>query len=212
MANIKLLLVDDDRLVLATLSDGLRSRGFDVVTASSGEQALAIIEQAVPDIVMLDMRMPGMSGVETAQHIRKREERIPFLFLSAYGDDEVVSQAASEGAMGYLVKPVDVGQIVPAITAALARAQEIETIRMNEERLQTALNQSRETSMAIGLIMERYHFTREQAFEALRHHARSQRRKIEEMALQILVAAESGYLPAASVSRALELKGQTPAR
>lgn len=207
-AVIRLLLVDDDRLVLATVSEGLRSRGFDVVTASSGEQALAILEKSVPDMVILDMRMPGMSGVETAQHMRQRVH-VPFIFLSAYNDDSIVSQATAEGAMGYLVKPVDVGQIVPAIKAALARARDLEAIRQNEERLQTALNQGRETSMAIGLIMERYHFSRDQAFEALRYHARSQRRKLEEVAVEFLAAAETGSLPAAAVARGLECKSSS---
>ena len=197
----QILLVDDDRLVLATVSAGLRDNGYEVVTAASGQEAIEQVTKEIPDLVMLDMRMPGLSGVETARQLKKQTP-VPFLFLSAYGDEEVVRQAAEEGALGYLVKPMDVAKMIPTIEASLARARDLDVLRENEGRLQHALNQSRETSMAIGLLMERYRLDREQAFEALRTHARSQRRKLEEVALELLEASEKCLLPADILTRA----------
>ncbi len=197
----QILLVDDDRLVLATVSAGLRDNGYEVVTAASGHEAIEQVTKEIPDLVMLDMRMPGLSGVETARRLKKQTP-VPFLFLSAYGDEEVVRQAAEEGALGYLVKPMDVVNMIPTIEASLARARDLDTLRESEGRLQHALNQSRETSMAIGLVMGRYKLDREQAFEALRAHARSQRRKLEEVALALLEASEKSLLPSEILERA----------
>jgi len=140
--------------------------------------------------MLLDVRMPGMSGLEVAKQLAQTTT-IPFLFLSAYGDAEIVKEAAEFGALGYLVKPVDISQVVAAIEAALARAREIHKLRETEMQLSHALSASRETSMAVGLLMERHRMDRNTAFEALRDHARSRRRKIADVAEELLKSAEA---------------------
>jgi len=103
------------------------------------------------------------------------------------------------GALGYLVKPLDVAQIVPAIEAALARAAETARLRQAEANLTTALSGSRVTSVAVGLIMERYHLGLEQAFEMLRSYARSRREKVAGVAARFVEAGAEidlqGYIP-----------------
>ena len=185
----KVLLVDDDRLVLATLSKGLEHAGYAVQACTSVEEAKRIIGVERPDIAVLDVRMPGQTGLDLARHLLEHP-RVPFIFLTAYSEDEVVKQAVEHGALGYLVKPVDIPQLVPALEAALARSVEIGKLRNTGEQLQTALNENREVSMAVGLIMERRCLDRQQAFEFLRSAARSQRRKISEVAEELLSAAE----------------------
>jgi response regulator NasT len=140
-------------------------------------------------MVLLDVNMPRMSGLEVAKALRAQTS-IPFMFLTAYGDTDIVRQAAEHGAMGYLVKPVDISQIVPAIEAALARGKELGRLRETETQLSTALANSRETSMAVGILMERERLDRNLAFEMLRDYARSQRRKISEVAEELLGAVE----------------------
>ena len=182
------LVVDDDRLVLAALAEGLRGAGYRVTGAAGGEDALAIAGRDAPDIALLDVRMPGMSGIELGRKLR--EQAIPFLFLSAYGDQEIVRQAADEGALGYLVKPLDIQQIVPSIEAALTRAAEIRKLRESEAQLNAALAGSREISMVVGLLMQRDRLDRTRAFELLRSHARSQRRPVAEVASELLASAD----------------------
>jgi len=184
-----ILLVDDERVILVTLSHGLRRAGYRVMEATGGEEALGLVQQEQPDLAVLDVRMPNMTGVELAQRLRD-EYGVPFMFLSAYGDTDLVKLAAEHGALGYLVKPVDIPQIVPGIEAALARARDIRKLKHTEAQLNQALAGSREVSMAIGLLMERYRTDRVQALEALRRHARTQRRKIKEVAIELLVSAE----------------------
>lgn len=188
-ARITLMLVDDDRLILSTLAEGLRAAGFDVVEASSGEAALKLAREADPDLAICDVRMPGMSGLELAPRLRE-ECGVPFIFLSAYGDEEAVRQGSEHGALGYLVKPLDVAEMLPTIKTALVRAAEIRKLRHSEEQLNTALANSREASMAIGILMERYRLDRGEAFEMLRDYARSSRRKLTEVAGELLDALE----------------------
>ena len=186
-----ILVVDDDRLVLAALAEGLRGAGYRVTGAAGGPDALAAAGRDAPDLALIDVRMPGMSGIELGGKLR--ETGVPFLYLSAYGDEDVVRQAVSEGALGYLVKPLDIQQIVPSIEAALTCAAQFRKLRETEAQLSTALAGSREISMAVGLLMMRDRLNREQAFDVLRANARSQRRQVAEVARELLVSAEKLY-------------------
>jgi response regulator NasT len=183
------LVVDDDRLVLASLCRGLRQAGYRVSEATNGEDAMAIAERATPDLALLDVRMPGMSGIELGRLLQDRAG-VPFLYLSAYGQADIVAQAAGHGALGYLVKPLDISQILPSIETALSRAAEMRQLREKEEQLETALAGSRDVSVAVGLLMERHHVDRDEAFEALRARARSERCTLAAVAAEIVESSE----------------------
>lgn len=187
---ITLLLVEDDRLVLATLAEGLRHEGYSVLEASSGMEGLRLAVEHQPDLALLDMRLPGMSGLEVAQRLRE-ETQIPFLFLTAYADQDLIQQAAEHGALGYLVKPLDTPQVVAPIETALARAREIRALRSAESQLTAALAGARGISTAVGVIMERNRCGQDAAFERLRGHARAQRRKVTDVAVDMIQALET---------------------
>lgn len=186
----RLVLVDDDRLILATLASGLRNVGYEVSEGASGKDALRLCAEVKPDLAILDIRMPDLSGIEIARRLRA-ETSTPFIFLSAYNDTETVEQAIEEGALGYLVKPVYVSQMVPAIEAALVRAAEIKSLKETEAHLNIALASGRETSIAIGMLMERFRLTADDAFETLRSFARGERRKVKDVAADIIGAADT---------------------
>ncbi|HMS81158.1 MAG TPA: response regulator [Burkholderiaceae bacterium] len=116
-----ILVCDDDRLVLATLVHGLKSAGYDVVEADNGDDAILLARERRPDLALLDMRMNGKTGLDDAAYLRDHVGT-PFMFLSAFNDERIVRQAVEFGALAYLVKPLDVRQIVPAVEAALARS------------------------------------------------------------------------------------------
>ncbi|MDO9103782.1 MAG: response regulator [Methylovulum sp.] len=186
-----LLLVDDDRLILMILVQGLTLAGYRVSTAESVDDAEAMLASGErPDLVVLDVNMPGRNGLELAARLRSFDH-VPFMLLTAYSDVEIAEQAASCGALGYLVKPVDVPQLVPAIEAALARAAELRGLRTTGQQLQQALDSERDISIAIGITMVQYRLARKPAFELLRKTARSQRRSLAELALDIITAAET---------------------
>jgi response regulator NasT len=184
-----ILLVDDDALLLQFLAEVLGHAGYDTVSAGSAAEAIRQIEAREPDLALLDITMPGMSGLDLARHLREHTS-VPFMFLSASGDAETGKQAANYGAVGFVVKPVDAGRLMPAFEAGLARADEIRQLRRTEANLNAALAAGRETSLAVGLLMGRFQADRNTAFEVLRDHARSSRRKINEVADQLLAAEE----------------------
>ena len=116
----KILVVDDDRLVLATLVHGLTQAGYEVIDADNGDDAILLARQQRPELALLDIRMEGKSGFDVAEYLRD-VCRIPFMFLSAFADAATRAQVDALGAVAYMTKPLDVGQIVPTVDAAFAR-------------------------------------------------------------------------------------------
>jgi two-component system, response regulator PdtaR len=183
----RIMVVDDDRLVLATLTRGLKGRGYEVSGFTSGNEALLAYRLDPPDLAMLDMRMPGLSGTETAAGMLAHAHR-PILMLSAYDDRAIVHEAVQLGVAGYLIKPIEVNQIVPTIEATLARFAEIAALMANTEKLRDGMEQNRTISTAVGILMERAGLTPDQAFEHLRQLARHQRRGLREVTAEIIQA------------------------
>jgi response regulator NasT len=184
-----ILLVDDDELTLDLLSHLLAQAGYVTTRAVSGEMALEIAVRNEPDLALLDVMMPGMSGIDLAARLQA-ETSVPFMFLSGHGNAETVKRASECGAVGYLLKPFQAAQVMPAIEAALARADEIKKLRRAEVNLTAALAAGRETSIAVGLLMAKCQTDRQTAFEVLRDRARSQRRKLSEVAQELIEAQE----------------------
>lgn len=181
-----LLLVDDEQLILTTLTIGLSRAGYIVSTAESVDEAEATLASGErPDLIILDVNMPDRSGLELAERLYSFDQ-IPFILLTAHSDQEIVEQAATYGALGYLVKPVDIRQLVPTIEAALARATELRSLRRTGQQLQDALESERKISTAIGITMFQYRLDRNDAFELLRKTARSRRCKLAELAMDII--------------------------
>ena len=113
-----ILVVDDDRLVLATVTHGLAQAGYTVIDADNGDDAILLAREHRPDLALLDIRMEGMSGFDVAAYLRD-QLHLPFMFLSAFADDDTVQKVKALGAVAYLVKPLDIAQIVPTVEAAL---------------------------------------------------------------------------------------------
>ena len=122
MSKGKILVVDDDRLVLATVTHGLAKAGYEIIDADNGDDAILLARQHRPDLALLDIRMEGMSGFDVAAYLRESLQT-PFMFLSAFADDDTVAQVKALGAVAYLVKPLDIAQIVPTVEAALVTAR-----------------------------------------------------------------------------------------
>jgi response regulator NasT len=196
------LLVDDDRLILATLSHGLREGGFRTVEAASGADALQLCIQNPPTVAVIDYDLPGLSGLEVAKALQP-SSTFPLVFLSAYGDDNIVNAAVELGAMAYLVKPIDPAKLVPTIRTVIQRHTEIAALKGQSAQLSSALKATRATSIVVGLLMERLRLSEKQAYERLRQHCRSQNRKVTDVAADILSAAEMLNSALESVGAAL---------
>lgn len=115
-------MVDDDPQLRVMLGYALRQEDFQVEEASSGEDALVLLEQQEPDIVLLDLLMPGIGGVETCRRIRERSA-VPIIMLTALGRDEDIVVGLEAGADDYCTKPVSLVQLVARIRAQLRRRE-----------------------------------------------------------------------------------------
>lgn len=182
----KILVVDDDRLVLATLTYGLAQAGFEVIDADNGDDAILLAREHRPELALLDIRMEGLSGFDVAAYLREYLQ-IPFMFLSAFADEETVAKVKELGAVAYLVKPLDIHQIVPAVEAAFANratAQHLTPAKTSDPVLDQVV------ALAVGLLMHRYSLNRQEALERLRKLCLSEDRAIEDQALRLVEAVE----------------------
>lgn len=185
-----ILIAEDEPASRRLLATCLRQAGYQTLEAASGEEALRLAAEKSPDLAILDIMMPGMKGTEAAERLR-RDTGVPFIFLSALDESDIVQQAVEAGALGYLVKPLNVPQLAPAIRAALERAEELRRLRAAESNLAAALAVGRSTSIAIGILMERHGLSQQQAFDLLKSSARASRRKVVELADQLVQAMET---------------------
>jgi len=119
---VRLLIIDDDRALRDALRRALSLAGYDVETASGGEQGLACIAQDAPDAVVLDVGMPGVDGLELCRRLRAAGDRVPVLMLTARDAVEDRIDGLDAGADDYLVKPFDVGELRARLRALLRRS------------------------------------------------------------------------------------------
>jgi DNA-binding NarL/FixJ family response regulator len=102
---VRLLIVDDDPLAALSLQTILSAKGFDVIaTGHSGEEAIDLYDQLQPDLLLMDIRMDGINGLEAARRILSRHSDAKILFLTTFSDDGYIKEAISLGAMGYILK------------------------------------------------------------------------------------------------------------
>lgn len=190
MSNQTILLADDDPTILLALGYGLRAAGFNVIEAKDGDQAINLCREFKPDLLILDMNMENLSGLDVAEWLNLNLPT-PFIFLSGYDDEEIVQAAAIAGALGYLVKPVSTQKLLPGIRAALLRGRELHKLRENEQHLTRAVNSNRDISIAMGILMQRLQIDKQDAFDIIRRSAREQRRKTQEIAADIIASIET---------------------
>jgi two-component system, response regulator PdtaR len=195
----KILVVDDDRLVLATVTHGLAQAGYEVIDADNGDDAILLAREHKPDLALLDIRMEGMSGFDVAAYLRDHLH-IPFMFLSAFADDETVQQVKALGAVAYLVKPLDIGQILPTVAAAFAHlparaAAVAASVAAAPLRPPVAPGLPAEAAselvpMAVGVLMHRYSLQRAQALQRLQKLAADEQRSLVDQAGRLVEAVE----------------------
>ncbi|WP_028315661.1 sigma-54-dependent transcriptional regulator [Desulfatibacillum aliphaticivorans] len=114
-----ILIVDDDPQLRQSFERILQEEGHLVHTASSGETGLVKVEQVKPDLVIMDVRMPGMDGLATYKEIRKIESRLPVIIMTAFGTTETAIEATKMGAFDYILKPFDIPAILDMIDQAV---------------------------------------------------------------------------------------------
>jgi len=113
----RILVVDDELLICQVLDEYLSGQGYEVTTACNGEEALSRFEENRPHVVLLDIRMPGMSGIDVLSKIREMDRSVGIIMLSAFGDSNTVDKALRLGADRYMKKPMDLDCLKGALSA-----------------------------------------------------------------------------------------------
>ena len=123
----RLLLIDDDPNLILLVKDYLEFRGYEVITAENGREALEVLEQEIPDMIICDVMMPEMDGYSLVKHVREdsRTSWIPVLFLSAKGQSQDRVKGLNTGADVYMVKPFEPEELVAQVESSLKQAARI---------------------------------------------------------------------------------------
>ena len=122
-----LMLVDDDPNLILLVKDYLEFRGYQVITAENGREALELLEEQIPDLIICDVMMPQMNGYNLVQHIRENlaTEWVPVLFLSAKGQIQDRVKGLNTGADVYIVKPFEPEELVAQVESSLKQASRL---------------------------------------------------------------------------------------
>ena len=152
------------------------------------------------DLALLDYRMPGMNGLQAGKAIYALTGT-RFVMMSAHSDNDIINQAAADGALGFIVKPLDAKELVAQINVALTRAAEIRQLKNSLQNLEETYNaaiakaveSSRSVNTAIGILMERQQCPRELVYQSLVSEARNKRRRLVTLSEEIIKTREADY-------------------
>ncbi|MHB1134288.1 MAG: response regulator transcription factor [Chloroflexota bacterium] len=154
----RVLVVDDDPSVTSVLKRGLSYEGFTVDTAASGSEGLAVARERPPDLVILDVMMPGLDGLEVLQRLRAADEQLPVILLTAKDAPADQVQGLSRGADDYVVKPFTFDVLVARIRALLRRqeAERPAVLHFADLTLDTGTRRARRGAREIDLTKTEY--------------------------------------------------------
>ncbi len=158
---------------------------MNVLEADNGDDAILLAREHHPDLALLDIRMNGKDGLSVAAYLREHTGT-PFMFLSAFADQELVNRASELGALSYLVKPLDISQVVPAVRAALSRPKLEAAAKTGEVAVSSEV-----VRLATGILMERYRLRSADALERLMRAAERSGKTAEEYAASLIDSVES---------------------
>ena len=121
----RILIVDDEETIRLALRKFLRSRGYEVEIAGSGEQAMQILDNGSFSLMLCDVRMPGMTGVQLVPQAREKDQDLAIIMLTAVNDAATATEVLSAGASDYLMKPVELADLQQAVDRALVKRTEL---------------------------------------------------------------------------------------
>ena len=135
MSEMKLMIVDDEQRFLESMEKLLKRKGYDVQTAASGEECLEKVEREAFDVVILDVKMPGIDGVETLKRIKSMRPLMEVVMLTGHGTVENAVEGMRNGAYNYLLKPCDIDSLESTMNAAYTfKLERDKRLREAEER------------------------------------------------------------------------------
>ncbi len=190
LGRMKVLIVEDETLVGMGLQNHLTHLGHEVVGQAASEVAAQeAFTKLNPDVVLVDIRLNGGDGITLAGDLLKIR-RVPMMVVSAYSDPELIKRAADAGVMGYLVKPVEQGQLAAQLEVAVRRFRESEQYRLEKEQLTLNLETRKLVEKAKGILMRRLHLDEGDAHKRLQQESQKRRISLSDLAKKIIESEE----------------------
>ncbi|MGB6064369.1 MAG: response regulator [Desulfomonilaceae bacterium] len=124
MKEFKVLMVDDEEDFVKTLAERMQMRDLDSEVALSGEAALQVVEEQIPDVMVLDLKMPGIDGMEVLRRVRTAYPQVQVVILTGHGSEKDEAEARRLGAFAYLQKPVDIEKLMVTLKNAYKKKME----------------------------------------------------------------------------------------
>ena len=188
MPETRVLIADDESVIRMDLKEMLTNLGYVVVgEAGDGESAVNLARELKPELVIMDIKMPGVDGIQAAQMLT--EERIaPVLLLTAFSQTELIEGAKAAGVVGYIVKPFKDSELVPAIEVALARFREFREMEQEIGDLKETLETRKLIERAKGILMDSQGLKETEAFRKIQRLSMNSRKSMKEVAEAIVLA------------------------
>ena len=188
--HLRILIVEDESLVAMGLADQLVRMGHSVIgQAKSAADALDQFRRLEPDLMLVDVRLDGGDGIDLARQCLQIR-RVTMIVISAFSDAELLRRAGEAGVFGYLIKPVEQGQLAAQLQVAVLRAREAEQLRLEKEQLVTSLETRKLVERAKGIFMRRLDLDEPEAHKRLQQESQKRRISLAELAKKIIESEE----------------------
>ncbi|WCO69055.1 response regulator [Iamia majanohamensis] len=182
----RVVIAEDEAIIRLDLSETLREEGYEVVAETGrGDEAVRLVRQLRPDIAILDIKMPGLDGLSAAREIAG-ERLAAVLILTAFSQRDLIERARDAGALGYLVKPFQKAELLPAMEVALGRFKEMKSLHDQATSLEEQLESRKAVDRAKGRLMDDHGLTEGAAFSFIQKTAMRERRTMRQVADEVL--------------------------
>lgn len=184
---LKVYLADDEPLIRMDMKEMLKEYGYEIVgEAGDGIDVLKDYKECQPDIIILDVKMPLLNGIKTAELLRKEEYSGCIIMLTAYSDKEFIDETNKYGVMGYFIKPLDERVFIPNLEILYTRSKDFIKLKKDREKAEDKLEERKVIEKAKGLIMDSQSKNESEAYNYLRNISMEKRipmRKIAELVI-----------------------------
>ena len=185
----KVLIAEDNPKTRLFLKNQLELLGYQVEAVSNGQAAVDMVSEIDPTLVIMDVKMPEMDGIDAARHISAKKT-IPIILITGLSSGEMATKAIESGVFAYLVKPVTKKQLEPAIKLAMARYDQFKSLKVEVDDLKEAIETRKLVERAKGILMKRCNINEEDAFKLLQTHSQKENKKMREIAETIVAASK----------------------
>ncbi len=200
MTGLRIVVADDESEMRDFFEKVLPRFGHKVVAvAENGTQLVEHCRQLQPDLVISDIKMSELDGIEACTSICN-ERPVPVILVSAYHDPALIARAENDHVLAYLVKPIGIADLQPAISIATRRFAEFQKLRKECDDLKQALNDRKVIERAKGMLMRLAHLDEKEAFQRLQDYASERSQKLVEAA-NCLLSVEKALSPSGSSSK-----------